>query len=275
MKYFKEMIEEARMGGIHKIGSSLPLSLKEQAELEKSFFSLVERASVFVLAPEMVSGEYKILNGMEEILFDAPFAAFALEGFDCPLFDIINASKITDTDVEMTEEEVIRKMDGLYMDVYCTLSLETSPRKFTTFAYVKARKDEKDSGTGVFLMEQVNTGVAMLVRKINSSNMQLGVESLRERVKIGFGKDKRTHTIRKVIYCKPKNSPQESAFTGRKIEYSHRFLRRGHWRSHPGKIGKDRSGDYRISGQTWVMEAEVGDESLPLVKKTRVVEEMK
>jgi len=59
------------------------------------------------------------------------------------------------------------------------------------------------------------------------------------------------------------------------IDWSHRWNVRGHWRRlAPGKIGKDRSGEYCIAGQTWVSEFEKGPEGAPVIKKTRVVESL-
>ncbi len=59
---------------------------------------------------------------------------------------------------------------------------------------------------------------------------------------------------------------------GNKIDYSHRFFRRGHWmKQDPEFIGKDRHGVRNQKGRTWRVEAEVGDKSLPLINKTGVV----
>lgn len=55
-----------------------------------------------------------------------------------------------------------------------------------------------------------------------------------------------------------------------KLEYSHAFRVRGHWRKIDEKsIGKDRGGDYHIKGFTWVIDHLRGQGEL--VKRTRVI----
>lgn len=74
-----------------------------------------------------------------------------------------------------------------------------------------------------------------------------------------------------VIYIKPKKLQNES-ITTLNIDWSHRFEVRGHWRVFEG-VGKNRDGEYNIEGFTWVKNYVKGPEHLPLVKKTRVVEQ--
>ena len=55
-----------------------------------------------------------------------------------------------------------------------------------------------------------------------------------------------------------------------KLEYSHAFKVRGHWRRIDEKsIGKDRNGDYKIEGFTWVTDYIKGDGEL--VNRVRIV----
>lgn len=46
---------------------------------------------------------------------------------------------------------------------------------------------------------------------------------------------------------------------GRKLEFTFAFPVRGHWRDLPGKIGKDRKGNYCVEGKTWVKESVKGE----------------
>lgn len=55
-----------------------------------------------------------------------------------------------------------------------------------------------------------------------------------------------------------------------KIEYTNRFWRMGHWRRLPGKIGKNRNGEYVVNDFTWVEETIVGDLHLPMKNQFRV-----
>lgn len=61
--------------------------------------------------------------------------------------------------------------------------------------------------------------------------------------------------------------------TGR-LEYSHAFRVRGHWRSlpNPDRFGKDRAGARIVKGYTWVSEYIKNKDSPTLVKKLRVIE---
>ena len=55
-----------------------------------------------------------------------------------------------------------------------------------------------------------------------------------------------------------------------KLEYSHAFKVRGHWRRIDEKsIGKDRNGDYKVEGFTWVTDYIKGDGEL--VNRVRIV----
>lgn len=80
--------------------------------------------------------------------------------------------------------------------------------------------------------------------------------------------------IKNIIYIAQKTQNVTTANNGQKIEYSHRFEVRGHWRRiNEGSIGKDREGKRGPIGFTWVKECIKGDESLPLVSKIRVMKE--
>lgn len=79
------------------------------------------------------------------------------------------------------------------------------------------------------------------------------------------------HTVRRLIHVAPKSQREAVRPTqsSRQINWSHRWEVRGHWRK-VDALGKDRSGEYIIPGFTWVKESIKGDESLPLIKKTRI-----
>lgn len=69
------------------------------------------------------------------------------------------------------------------------------------------------------------------------------------------------------IYGKNKELPK-SGIKGNKIDWTHSWLVRGHWRKVDG-IGKDRNGDYTIEGMTWVNPHKKGEGVL--VKKIHFV----
>lgn len=92
--------------------------------------------------------------------------------------------------------------------------------------------------------------------------------------------------IRRVVHIVPKkfrNSYKSSS--GKEVEWTHRFWRRGTWvyfytddkksSIDYGRIGKNRDGEYCEHGRTWRVESIVNKdrEDLPLIQKTRIVKE--
>jgi hypothetical protein len=62
-----------------------------------------------------------------------------------------------------------------------------------------------------------------------------------------------------------------------KIDFSHRFSIRGHWRelnenNSKTLIGKDRTGNYCVQGWTWVRDSIKGNEDKPLLRKVRTID---
>lgn len=113
-------------------------------------------------------------------------------------------------------------------------------------------------------------GVNKLLERLNS--MQLGSDPVREKIKIGKKGARDYIRIHRIVRVCPKSDIQHTrSLSGGEINWSHRWLVRGHWRKTEG-LGKDRTGDYCIPGHTWVTEHEKGPEELPLIQKTRVVE---
>ena len=55
------------------------------------------------------------------------------------------------------------------------------------------------------------------------------------------------------------------------VDWSHRWRVRGHWRSIPNKIGKDRDGN-PIQGFTWIADHIKGPETKELIEKTRIIQ---
>lgn len=90
-------------------------------------------------------------------------------------------------------------------------------------------------------------------------------------------KDKKRNTIkvtnRPIYYVLDKNDYENKTYKIRplgNLEYSHAFKVRGHWRKIDNKsIGKDRHGNYRINGYTWVVDYVKGQGEL--VNRVRIV----
>jgi|GEM_PF-3902766 len=99
-----------------------------------------------------------------------------------------------------------------------------------------------------------------------------GIVSVNDKFKVKVNGENLFAKIRKIIYVVPKaerGKPIEGVH--RVIDWSHRWLTRGHWRGHNG-IGKDREGNYCVRGSTWVVEHEKGPKDAPLIAdKVRLV----
>ena len=82
------------------------------------------------------------------------------------------------------------------------------------------------------------------------------------------------HTINRIIRIVPHECRQNKTLLPMTnngiIDWSHRWECRGHWRK-VDTVGKDRSGDYNVSGFTWVREHIKGPDNKPLIKKIRIV----
>lgn len=87
--------------------------------------------------------------------------------------------------------------------------------------------------------------------------------------KIG-SKKKNKHEIKDVFVLTRAASAKPTTYQGHKIDWSHRWEVRGHWRKVKG-LGKDREGVYGVRGFTWIKAHVKGNADKPLVKKTRVV----
>jgi hypothetical protein len=83
---------------------------------------------------------------------------------------------------------------------------------------------------------------------------------------------KKPHQIRQIVRIVPKKMKDKTdpITAGGKVDFSHRWEVRGHWRKVNG-IGKDREGAYGIHGFTWVAPCVKGPEALPLITKVRWV----
>jgi len=114
----------------------------------------------------------------------------------------------------------------------------------------------------------VYDSLSSLLRQIENMEFSEGIKTSKKKIKY---KEKTSRKIGDVIYITSKKESNRSESV-KGIEFSHRFLRRGHWRKLDiSSIGKDRDGTRNQRGRTWVNNYEVGDKSLPIRKKIRVI----
>lgn len=260
MKYLKEMLERARSQ--HAIPVLIKNEDGEAEPMERGidvnvFFRQVENVVPFVFsrgpdptseAPDLEVGE----------LLDCPFKTFSIEMLG---------------DVPLSEA---RPDDIMQSRVFCIVVHEYTSSKTNSTEYVVYNLIEMRSPTSDEVLRTVAVSfytmplVKAYLAKLNSG--EVGTEHVRERVKIGTGKAKKTVTIRKIVHVKSKGKKYFSEYAGhREVDWTHRWFVRGHWRKFEG-LGKDREGNYCVTGRTWVNAHEKGPEHAPLISKTRIVD---
>lgn len=96
-----------------------------------------------------------------------------------------------------------------------------------------------------------------------------GNEQVKIKQKIGSGKNKQLLKIKNIVHVTQKiNIKNIKPLFSQKIDWSHRWEVRGHWRRVEG-LGKDPTGNYCVKNFTWINEHVKGPGSKPLIKKIR------
>ncbi|HEY8271211.1 MAG TPA: hypothetical protein VIG33_10020 [Pseudobdellovibrionaceae bacterium] len=243
MKYFLKLIDVARENGIVTNPEEW-----ETRPLTESEWDAIEKCAPFVFTDVE---ETVHVNGIESDLSDAPFPIFSIEGFG-------------------TEPagEYMGPVVGL-LPLYCMISIELKPKIFDYIALSKA-------GDEYFVLQMDERKVGPIVTSFlqDLSKKSLGQERVRTSIKIGTGKMKRLHRLRRIIHVAPRKYARAAPETHRHIDWTHRFEVRGHWRK-IDTLGKDRQGKYCIHGYTWISHHEKGPETLPLVRKVRLFDQSK
>jgi hypothetical protein len=249
MKYFLDLLETVKKNGIYYPDGVRDRPLAKSA-LDNNFWSIIEQNEVFVFHQTKDQGHLPDLEKIHDPSsaypnIDAPFKVFSFELLGSPLTRLAGA------------------------DINCVVVWEISPKKYCYYA----------------LFQIGNTLKVMTTNTLgNLTNYMLkcleggkdGIESTRRKIKIGSGSTKRFMTIRRVIHIgTTKKLTEYIQDSGSKIDFTHRFSVRGHWRELNEKnsktlIGKDRVGNYCVQGQTWVNDSIKGSEDKPLIRKTRI-----
>jgi hypothetical protein len=193
-----------------------------------------------------------------ELSLDCPFQTIAIEMADGPI-----CSPPEDYGIDW----------DVY--IYCIVVREVEPKKFESASLVKAvNKMTGDMMFNIVLeTKTLNEIVQKLMDRLNSKSSSVGFENIRSHaIKLGSGKSKDSFRVRRIVHVVPKKEQQAYSQRYEKVDWSHRWLVRGHWRKVDG-VGKDRAGDYSTNGFTWVTDHEKGPESAPLITKTRLVAE--
>lgn len=241
LTYLDKMIAYVKSKGVHT---------RDVLKADQLFYDLLEKNEQLIFHNPV---RKDMTECMEYDSCDAPFEVCSIEECGRPLTSAPPGAKQS--------------------DILCILYSETPQEIFAYAIYdgvemvVHQREGDGHSGFSSFL-SILQTFFDKLPRS------EEGVNSVRKRHRVGSGKNKKILTLRREIHVIPSKVRERGESANEivnRLDFSHRFIRRGHWRKlSTGKAGKNRKGDYTEKGRTWVSESKpIGDESKPLIRKTR------
>lgn len=270
MKYFLKACSIVNVEGIHGIleGEVNTSSYKSDDKKSIDIYDILvgsladSRPICFFKKPKLeiknVVGtkEYSIETYYKSTNLDAPFKAFSIENFD--------GSPI---------HEHIGNIDKTKCLTFCVIVVEVKPKEYL---FYNLNHFVENNYWVVEAVYSPITGriVEQYLHRLNTE--RVGFENTRQVIKIGSGKHKRNHRIRKIVYvCPKKEYEKQNEKLGKQIDWSHRWLVRGHWRKCEGALGKDREGLHCVPNYTWVVDHVKGPEDKILIAdKTRIVKKI-
>lgn len=224
--------------------------------LSNEIWSKIEKCQPIVFCDTAIDNVSPIDPHDNKNVGDAPFPFFSIE--------VLGQSYIAN--LHDPKNGIVKRTE-----LACMFVFEEAPKQFEFYHY-SFSPDDKQLSFGKLSPLFGNQILEQFLGRLYS--YKTGVENTRHFVKIGSGQNKRGMRIRRIVHVMPKKYvDREKDGELRHIDFSHRFNVRGHWRKIQSALGKDRSGDYTVHGFTWVVDYEKGPEHLPLIKKTRLVEE--
>lgn len=253
MKFFLEAIEIAKREGVIGVENGRLRVFKHLGD----FWEDIQQCHPFVFTPTGTTKDLTDLGaddnptyGVDRRDLDAPFKVFSIE---------VLGAHVT----------IPRPTDQERVWIDWIMVKEIQPKEYMYIALCEKRDDELGKTRFLFASNAEGPIVAEFLKRLKTE--KIGVEQVREKIKLGTGKEKTFHTIRKIVHVRPARLIDSTYSESRVIDWSHRWAVRGHWRALRG-LGKDREGNYCVPGYTWVSEHVRGPEGAPLVVKTRVVD---
>ena len=299
MKHFLRMIDIARgvnyvhedeirddILELYQAGKLRQEHLPKEHSAPRHFWDVIEKANPFVLNMKM---DNLFFLNEEEPRYDAPFSRFSIELLDSTFTQQHvfypekgkEAHKEVDNSAERREKalQAIMKKEAFPVSqkIFCYLFEEVGPRKFRVFSL---RQYEGDKNPNIIEFNpnsdqgEYKTAIHVLSLFLKTlHSYSIGTQDIKHKVKLGKQAANRFHTIRKIVHVVPKEKKEVYISQGKAIDWTHRWLVRGHWRDLPNSqsLGKDREGNYTQVGKCWVTEYEKGPEDLPLIQKVRVL----
>ena len=247
MKWFLKMVEVLKAISVHH-GKSCPLFVKK-ALIES------EKAEIFVFQSKAIESEW-FSSPFRSDAPAPPFPVFFIEIIDKSIFSVPTEKSTT----SVLGILVIEKSPCRYE--YCMLVHDfvssVGSERYTCVELTDKSPEMKEM---VFL-------VNYYIDTIHKGSA--GIETVNIKVKLTTGRNKKIRKIRRVIHIRSKKEREnvKPYKSGQHIDWSHSWLVRGHWRTIKG-IGKDRAGNYCLSGKTFVLPYKKGEGDV--IKKVRVV----
>lgn len=268
MKYLGKMIDHMRTYGCIVMGpmSRTPQRLDTEYPT-RTEWNYIEKVEPFVFrdAEPIEDAQFNDRyweGGLDTTTkLDAPFPVFSIECLNSPIEKFPLG--------ELWGEEA-------YGNTMCVLTVEFAPHEFGYYEYVEYYDKNGLQRTGVWKANTSGKVVSAFLERLKRE--KVGMETTRQKIKIGNGSEKRIHRIRRIIHvCPKKYSDNYNTENSVSVNWSHRWEVRGHWvkldpENGLPRLGKDRDGNYCIAGWTWRVHHTKGPEHLPLIKKTRIVE---
>jgi hypothetical protein len=197
----------------------------------------------------MPKGLVKSLEPIDEsIPLDMPFKSLFLEFFEKPIsaFSDSSGSEL--------------KIAGIYIK-------EVVPREYHLLSLLDTPQGPRIC---FFSSKEIQAHLLSIVKEMLKRfySEKIGFASVRRSIKIRSGEK---HRIGRVVYVSPKSSIENTdRAIGRHVEWTHRWHVRGHWRSIPNKIGKDRE-ENPIPNWTWITNYIKGPEDAEVILKPHIV----
>lgn len=254
MKHYLDLLETVKKNGIYFAGDNGQLRPLAKSALDNNFWSVIEQNEILVF--HQTKEQIAELSNLENMIdpsnmypdnIDAPFNVFSFE----------------------STNGCVAKLQG--SEINCVIVWELEPKKYCYYALFQIGNIKR-------VMTTNTLGILTNYMLNCIQNEKDGSEQTNRKIKIGSGITKKFIKIRKVIHIglmkKLKNYAEAENI---KIDFSHRFSIRGHWRelnenNSKTLIGKDRTGNYCVQGWTWVRDSIKGDEDKPLLRKVRTID---
>jgi hypothetical protein len=253
MEYYEKMCSLA----------SDPSKKKSSGDLE--LLDLLKTCELFCIHPNNPDATF--LEGEDKLTHDPDGYKGEL---DIPFKTIwVEMGKLNGLKYKLTVDYNQYKSHEPVVNCIGLLVHETTPKVFRMwglFEVYGAFDDPDKKQLRVLETSTLSSLAQSMIDRINKETW--GLEAPKTKLKIGTGNLKEIRRIRRVIHVTTKRNTKNIKDSHKKIDWSHAWTVRGHWRIIKG-IGKDREDVEGIIGHTWIKSYLKG--AGEFIKKTRII----